>query len=149
MNTAVYRYVGELVHDRIVGALELCRRRGEMLLIQNRRVNWDTCQIGIPGATAKDRENRRIPFNPKGRLAAILERRATLGPDAFEKEGEEWNRQQLNASKLEESRTTASAGDGKLMRWRMSARLSRICPGDREKLAPQVGFEPTTLRLTA
>lgn len=43
-----------------------------MLLIQNKRVNWDTCQIGIPGATAKDRENRRIEFNPKGRLAAIL-----------------------------------------------------------------------------
>ena len=97
-----------------------------MLLIQNKRVNWDTCQIGIPGATAKDRENRRIPFNSKGRLAAILERRAALGPDAFvfgsvngehqptiqtawetlkllangieprsDKEGEEWNRQQL------------------------------------------------------
>ena len=46
-----------------------------MLLIQNKRVNWETCQIGIPGATAKDKENRRIPFNPKGRLEAILERR--------------------------------------------------------------------------
>ena len=55
MNTAAHRYVGELVHDRIVGALELCCRRSEMLLIQNTRVNWDTCQIGIPGATAKDR----------------------------------------------------------------------------------------------
>src|SRR5687768_13182634 len=41
---------------------------GEMLLIQKKRVNWDTCQIGIPGSTAKDKENRRIPFNPKGRL---------------------------------------------------------------------------------
>jgi integrase len=54
-----------------------------MLMIQNKRVNWETCQIGIPGATAKDKENRRIPFNPKGRVAAILERRAALGPDAF------------------------------------------------------------------
>ena len=83
MNTAAHQYVGELLHDRIIGALELCCRRGEMLLIQNKRVNWDTCQIGIPGATAKDKENRRIPFNPKGRLAAILKRRAALGPDAF------------------------------------------------------------------
>ena len=83
MNTAAHQYVGELLHDRIIGALELCCRRGEMLLIQNKRVNWDTCQIGIPGATAKDKENRRIPFNPKGRLAAILKRRATLGPDAY------------------------------------------------------------------
>ena len=61
----------------------MCCRRGEMLLIQNKRVNWETHQVGIPGATARDRENRRIPFNPKGRLAAILKRRAALGPDAF------------------------------------------------------------------
>ena len=54
-----------------------------MLLIQNKRVNWESCQIGIPGATTKDKENRRVPFNPNGRLAAILKRRSTLGPDAF------------------------------------------------------------------
>jgi hypothetical protein len=36
-----------------------------------------------PGLTAKDNENRRIPFNPKGRLAAFLERRAALGPNAY------------------------------------------------------------------
>jgi integrase len=82
MNSAAHMFVGEL-HDRIVGALELCCRRGELLLIQNKRVNWDTHQIGIPGATAKDKENRRIPFNPNGRLAAILKRRARLGPDAY------------------------------------------------------------------
>jgi hypothetical protein len=68
-------FVGELLHDRIIGALEL--------LIQNKRVNWDTHQIGIPGATAKDKEDRRIPFNPNGRLTAVLTRRAKLGPDAY------------------------------------------------------------------
>jgi integrase len=83
MNRPEHQNVGSLLHDRIIGTLELCCRRGEMLMIQNKRVNWDTCQIGIPGATAKDKENRRIPFNPKGRIAAILERRAVLGPDAF------------------------------------------------------------------
>jgi integrase len=83
MNTGEHQFTGALLHDRIIGALELCCRRGEMLMIQNKRVNWDSCQIGIPGATAKDKENRRIPFNPKGRVAAILERRATLGPNAF------------------------------------------------------------------
>jgi len=46
-------------------------------------VNWETYQIGIPGKTAKDRENRRIPFDPKGRLMAILQRRARLGPEAY------------------------------------------------------------------
>lgn len=83
MNTPEHQFVGPLLHDRIIGALELCCRRGEMLLIQNKRVNWETCQIGIPGATAKDKENRRIPFNPDGRVAAILSRRRTLGPDAY------------------------------------------------------------------
>ncbi len=83
MNTPEHGYVGPLLHDRIIGALELCCRRGEMLMIQNKRVNWDTYQISIPGATAKDKENRRIPFNPNGRMVAILERRAALGPEAY------------------------------------------------------------------
>lgn len=83
MNAAEHQYVGPLLHDRIIGALELCCRRGEMLLIQNKRVNWESCQIGIPGATAKDKENRRVPFNPEGRIAAILRRRSDLGPDAY------------------------------------------------------------------
>ena len=83
MNTPEHQFVGPLLHDRIVGALELCCRRGEMLLIQNRRVDWATHQIGIPGATAKDRENRRIPFDPEGRLAQVLKRRADLGPLAY------------------------------------------------------------------
>ena len=83
MNTPEHQFVGPLLHDRLIGALELCCRRGEMLLIQNKRVNWETFQIGIPGATTKDKENRRIPFNPEGRLAAILERRTKLGPDAY------------------------------------------------------------------
>jgi hypothetical protein len=80
MNTPEHQFVGPLLHDRIIGALELCCRRGEMLLIQNKRVNWETCQIGIPGATTKDKENRRTPFNPKGRVAAILEREPHSGP---------------------------------------------------------------------
>jgi integrase-like protein len=42
----------------------------------------------------------------------------------------------------EEPRTTASAGDGQLMRCRMFARLSRICPGGREKLARRTGRFP-------
>ena len=83
MNVPVHQFVGPLLHDRIIGALELCCRRGEMLLIQNKRVNWDMHQIGIPGATAKDKENRRIPFNPNGRLAAILKRRAALNSEAY------------------------------------------------------------------
>ena len=54
-----------------------------MLVIQNKRVDWDTYTIGIPGQTTKDSENRRIPFDPNGRLAAVLSRRGKLGPNAF------------------------------------------------------------------
>ena len=46
--------------------------KGEMLRIQNRHVDWEQHQIAIPGKHAKDGENRRIPFDPHGRLAPIL-----------------------------------------------------------------------------
>jgi hypothetical protein len=38
MNTPEHGFVGPRLHDRIIGALELCCRRGEMLLIQNKRI---------------------------------------------------------------------------------------------------------------
>ena len=37
-----------------------------MLLVQNKRVDWDTNTIGILGHTTKDKENRRIPFDAGG-----------------------------------------------------------------------------------
>ena len=83
MNTWEHKYVGPLMHDQIIGAQELCFRLGEMLLVQNTRIDWDSHTIGIPAQTTKDKENRRIPFDPNGRLAAVLSRRGRLGPNAF------------------------------------------------------------------
>jgi integrase len=83
MNSAEHKFVGPAMHDRLIGALETCCRQGEMLRIQNRHVEWPQHQIVIPGANAKDAENRRIPFDPQGRLAPILKRRTQLGLDAF------------------------------------------------------------------
>jgi hypothetical protein len=37
MNDGEHQFTGPLLDDRIIGAIELCGRRGEMLLIQNRR----------------------------------------------------------------------------------------------------------------
>lgn len=51
--------------------------------VSQRSYGDDTHQIGIPGSTAKDRENRRVPFDSDGRLAAILKRRESLGPLAY------------------------------------------------------------------
>jgi integrase len=83
MSGAEHKYVGLAMHDRIIGALETCCRQGEMLRIQNRHVDSEKHQIAIPGKHAKDAENRRIPFDPQGRLAPILKRRASLGQSAF------------------------------------------------------------------
>lgn len=83
MTGGEHKHVGRAMHDRIIGALETCCRQGEMLRIQNRHVDWDQHQIVIPGANAKDAENRRIPFDPRGRLAPILKRRKELGTLAF------------------------------------------------------------------
>jgi integrase len=83
MNSAEHKWAGPAMHDRIIGALETCCRQGEMLRIQNRDIDWPQHQIVVRGVNAKDAENRRIPFDPHGRLAPILKRRGTLGPNAF------------------------------------------------------------------
>jgi integrase len=79
MNSGEHKWTGPPMHDRIIGALETCCRQGEMLRIQNRDVDWTQHSILIRAENAKDNENRRIPFDPKGRLAPILKRRAELG----------------------------------------------------------------------
>jgi integrase len=83
MNTAEHKWTGPSMHDRIIGAIESCCRQGEMLRIKNKDVDWAQHQVVIRGANAKDAENRRIPFDPHGRLAPILKRRKTLGPQAY------------------------------------------------------------------
>jgi integrase len=83
LNCAEHAYAGAPMRDRIVGALETGCRLGEMLKIQNRHVLWSTHQISIPAEHAKDAESRRIPFEPRGRLAQLLKRRRFLGPNAF------------------------------------------------------------------
>jgi integrase len=83
LNSEEHLWAGAAMHDRIIGALETCCRKGEMLLIRNRHVDWERHQLAIPGAHAKDSENRRVPFDPQGRLAPILKRRGKLGPSAF------------------------------------------------------------------
>ena len=83
MNTAEHKWMGPALHDRIIGAIDTCCRQGEMLRIKNKDIDWAQHQIVIRGANAKDSENRRIPFDPNGRLAPILKRRKALGPPAY------------------------------------------------------------------
>ena len=83
LNRVEHAFAGAQMRHRIVGALETACRLAEMLKIQNRHVLWDTHQIIIPAEHAKDAESRRIPFEPKGRLAQLLKRRRFLGPKAY------------------------------------------------------------------
>ena len=63
MNTAEHRFVGALLHDRI-SARWSSVSPGEMLLIQNKRVNWDTARSGSRGRPP--RTTRTVdPFDPK------------------------------------------------------------------------------------
>jgi integrase len=71
LDCAEHAFAGAQMRYRIIAALETGCRLGEMLKIQNRRVLWDTYQISIPAKHAKDAESRRIPFEPRGRLAQL------------------------------------------------------------------------------
>ena len=83
VNSEEHRWAGASMHDRIIGALETCCRQGEILRIQ------PTCGLGKASdrnsrrPTQKDSENRRVPFDPQGRLAPVLKRRGKVGPSAF------------------------------------------------------------------
>lgn len=83
MNAGEHKGAGSALHDRIIGALDTCCRQGEMLRIQNRHIDWAQHQIVIPAEHTKDAENRRIPFDPYGRLTPILKRRSALGLQAY------------------------------------------------------------------
>jgi integrase len=78
-----HRWCGQLMYDRLVGAVETLMRRGTLAKVQNRHVLWDTHQIAVPGRNTKDGDNIKIPFDPEGALTPILERRKKLGPLAY------------------------------------------------------------------
>ena len=74
---------GKSMRDRIVGALETCCRKGELLRIQNKHVDWRNGWIVIPRENAKSKRWRRIPFKGNERLTEILKRRRFLGQEGF------------------------------------------------------------------
>ncbi len=74
---------GDEVRDRIVGALDTGCRRGEMLKIQNKHVDWQRRWIRILKENSKTEVARIVPFEAGSRLERLLQRRAFLGPDAY------------------------------------------------------------------
>jgi integrase len=74
---------GDEMRDRIIGALDSACRRGEMMKIQNKHVDWRHRWIRILKEHSKTEVARVIPFEPGSRLEKILRRRAFLGPEAY------------------------------------------------------------------
>jgi integrase len=75
--------VGDEMRDRVIGALDTGCRRGEMMKIQNKHVEWQHRWIRILKEHSKTEVGRVIPFEPGSRLEKLLRRRAFLGPDAY------------------------------------------------------------------
>jgi len=74
---------GDEMRDRIIGALDTGCRRGEMLKIQNKHIEWRHRWIRILKEHSKTEVARVIPFEASGRLEKLLRRRGFLGPDAY------------------------------------------------------------------
>jgi integrase len=74
---------GDEMRDRIIGALDTGCRRGEMMKVQNKHVDWRHRWIRILKEHSKTDVARVIPFEQASRLEQLLRRRAFLGPDAF------------------------------------------------------------------
>jgi integrase len=74
---------GDEMRDRIIGALDSACRRGEMMKIQNKHVDWRHRWIRILKEHSKSEVARVIPFEPGSRLEQLLRRRAFLGPEAY------------------------------------------------------------------
>jgi integrase len=64
---------GTPLHDLVVAALETCCRKGELLSLQWKQVEWDRNRILLPAGKTKSKKERGIPMS--GRLRALLESR--------------------------------------------------------------------------
>ena len=75
--------IGDEMRDRIIGALDTACRRGEMMKIQNKHVDWRQRWIRILKENSKTEVARVIPFEQGSRLEKLLRRRVFLGLEAF------------------------------------------------------------------
>jgi integrase len=74
---------GDEMRDRIIGALDTGCRRGEMMKIQNKHVDWQHRWIRILKENSKTEVARVIPFESGSRLEKLLRRRAFLGAESY------------------------------------------------------------------
>ena len=77
-------FQGTRMKDRTIGALDTGARRGELLMIQNKHIDWqhDPPQILLPGENTKSGRERFVPVGTR-RLLEVVQRRRFLGAEAF------------------------------------------------------------------
>ena len=83
IDDARHWYAGRELKPRIEAALDLGARRGEMLALRNRDVDWHKHRVVLRGETTKNSKLHEVPFDPAGRVAAFLESRRFLKPDRY------------------------------------------------------------------
>jgi integrase len=79
LNTGEHSYCGAYLRDAIILGIDLGARQGEILALRNVHVDWRDHSVVF--VDTKRGEARTVPFNPEGRVAAILERRRFAGPE--------------------------------------------------------------------
>jgi site-specific recombinase XerD len=76
------RQLGAEMRRRLIGALDLGLRAGEMLLLQVKHVDFDCWTVHLPASMTKaDRDQQVFAMTP--RVQKTLNERKALGPDAF------------------------------------------------------------------
>lgn len=83
IDDAQHWYAGRELKPRIEAAVDLGLRRGEMLELRNRDVDWNKHRVVLRGETTKSAILRAVPFDPAGRVAAFLETRRFLKQDGY------------------------------------------------------------------
>lgn len=74
--------VGPEMKRRLIAALDLGLREGEMLLLQVKHVDFETWTVKLPAEITKAGTNQQV-FAGTERLRDVLEERKSLGPDAY------------------------------------------------------------------
>ena len=86
MNSARHDFVGAVMRARIEMALDLGLRRGEMLKIKNRDIDWKAKPdpiLTIQWGNSKTRRRRDIPLTSPRGLTFLNSRRLVGGPDGY------------------------------------------------------------------
>lgn len=86
VNTGAHDYVGVVMKGRIYAAVDLGLRRGEMLKVTNRDINWKEKPdptLTIQWGNAKSRKERQIPLTSMRVVRFLKSRRVVGGADGY------------------------------------------------------------------